>query len=450
MDMKFYKYLLIGASLILFNSCDDFFDLFDDKRDKGKNFVSLDLLTDGLVAPLVLVESPDQTKRLFVVDAPGQIFVIKDGKRLSQPFLDIQDKILRTEEVDERGLLGLAFHPNFSSNGRFFVFYSAPLRAGAPGGWDHTNYVAEYWAAPGSDDADESTEKIILAMDHPQANHNAGMVAFGLDGYLYISVGDGGGAHDMDLGHVEDWYEDNAGGNGQDITNNLLGSILRIDINQAEPYGIPSDNPFVDKDGLDEIFAFGLRNPYRFCFDPSNQIILADAGQELFEEIDLIHKGGNYGWNVKEGRHCFDAENPTTPPTSCPSEDPDGNELMDPVIEFKNSRSFSDGLGLTSVGGVVYQGHRVWFLKGKYLFGVWAKQFENMDGAIFAADRSGDDWHYEKLLIRNRENHELHEFVLGFGQDLKGEAYLLTNEGGTDTGKVYKIENVTNVTDLSE
>ena len=438
--MKFFKYLLIGSSLVLFNSCDELFDFLEEDRNKIKNLVSLDLVTDGLVAPLVLVESPDQTKRLFVVDAPGQIFIIKDGEKLSQPFLDIQDKILRTEEVDERGLLGLAFHPNFASNGRFFVFYSGPLRSEAPDDWDHTNYVAEYHASPGSNDADEGSEKIILAMDHPQPNHDAGMVAFGHDGYLYISVGDGGGANDSGVGHVEDWYADNAGGNGQDISSNLLGSILRLDINQAEPYGIPSDNPFVDKEGLDEIFAFGLRNPYRFCFDPSNQIILADAGQELFEEIDLVQKGGNYGWNVKEGRHCFDAENPTSPPTSCPSVDPDGNELMDPVIEFKNSRSFSDGLGVTSVGGVVYLGHRVLSLKGKYIFGVWAKQPENMDGAIFAADRSGNDWHYEKLLIHNKDDHELNEFVLGFGQDIKGEVYVLTNEGSMNSGKVYKIE----------
>lgn len=276
-------------------------------------------------------------------------------------------------------------------------------------------------------------------MDHPQPNHNAGTVAFGLDGYLYISVGDGGGAHDIGVGHVEGWYEDNGGGNGQDITENLLGSILRIDINQTNPYGIPPDNPFVGKEGLDEIFASGFRNPYRFCFDPSNQIISSDAGQELFEEIDLVVKGGNYGWNVKEGRHCFDAEDPTNPPASCPDEDPDGNKLIDPVIEFKNSRSFSDGLGVTSVGGFVYQGNHVWTLKGKYIFGVFAKQFQDMDGAIFAADRSNNTWNFQKLSIRNRDGHEINEFVLGFGHDMKGEVYVLTNKGEDHSGMFTRL-----------
>jgi glucose/arabinose dehydrogenase len=439
--MKFYKYLVISLILGSASSCDEIFDFFEEDDLKQHNFVKLNLVADGFDSPVLAVESPDGTKRLFVVDAAGQIFIVKNGEKLSQPFLDIQDKLaMRTGPFDERGLLGLAFHPNFHSNGRFFVYYSGPLRSEAPDTWDHTNYVAEYWAGPASDDADEGSERIILAMDHPQPNHNAGMVAFGSDGYLYISVGDGGGAHDSDIGHVEDWYEENAGGNGQDITQNLMGSILRIDINHGDPYGIPWDNPFVDKDGLDEIFAFGLRNPFRFCFDPYNRIILADAGQELFEEIDLVEKGGNYGWNVKEGRHCFDAENPTSPPSSCPSEDPDGNQLMDPVIEFKNSRSFSDGLGQTGVGGFVYQGHRAFLLKGKYIFGVWAKNFQDMDGAIFAADRSGNDWKYEKLSIRNKEDGELKEFVLGFGQDVAGEVYVLTNEGETSSGKLYRIE----------
>lgn len=439
--MKFCKYLLIGSLLVLASSCDEIFDFFEDDIQREKSIVSLKLVADDFVSPVLAVESPDATKRLFVVDATGQIFIVKNGNKLSQPFLDIRDKLVTREEpFDERGLMGLAFHPNYADNGRFFVYYSGPLRAEGPDNWDHTNFVAEYHAAPGSDDADESMERIILAMDHPQPNHVAGMLAFGSDGYLYISVGDGGGAHDSDVGHVEDWYEENAGGNGQDIRENLMGSILRIDINKMDPYGIPADNPFVDKDGLDEIFAFGLRNPFRFCFDTHNRIILADAGQELFEEIDVIQRGGNYGWNVREGRHCFDAENPTSPPASCPTEDPDGNELIDPVIEFKNSKNFSDGLGLTGVGGFVYQGDRVWSLKGKYIFGAWSKSFTEGQGAIFAADPSGDDWAYKKLSFRNNKNHELNEFVLGFGQDAAGEVYVCTSEGSMNSGKVYRIE----------
>ena len=438
--MKVYSYLLIGLLLVLASACDEIFDFLEDDIERDTSVVSLKLVADELGTPVLAIESPDHTKRLFVVDATGQIFIVKHGKKLSEPFLDIRDKLVpREEPFDERGLMGLAFHPNYADNGRFFVYYSGPLRGDAPDNWDHTNFVAEYHADPGSDAADEGSERIILAMDHPQPNHVAGMLAFGADGYLYISVGDGGGAHDSDIGHVDDWYEENAGGNGQDITENLMGNILRIDINQMEPYGIPADNPFVDKEGLDEIFAFGFRNPFRFCFDSHNKIILADAGQELYEEIDLVERGGNYGWNVKEGRHCFDAENPTNPPASCPSEDPDGNKLIDPVIEFKNSKNFSDGLGLTGVGGFVYQGDRVWSLKGKYIFGAWSKSFTEGQGAIFAADRSGNDWDYHKLSIRNNKNHELNEFVLGFGQDAAGEVYVCTNEGTMNSGKIYRI-----------
>ncbi len=137
--------------------------------------------------------------------------------------------------------------------------------------------------------------------------------------YIYVSIGDGGGADDKDMGHVSDWYNKNAGGNGQDKKQNLLGSILRIDVNNGNPYGIPSDNPFADgKNGLKEIYAYGLRNPYRFCFAPDGSLIAADAGQELYEEIDVITKGGNYGWNVKEGRHCFNAADNKHPFDSCP------------------------------------------------------------------------------------------------------------------------------------
>ncbi len=133
-----------------------------------------------------------------------------------------------------------------------------------------------------------------------------------MDDNLYISLGDGGNRDDEGIGHVDDWYDKNAGGNGQDITQNLLGSILRIDVDGGEPYGIPADNPFVGKDGLDEIYAYGFRNPYRFSFDMGgyHSLFVGDAGQELWEEISMVEKGGNYGWNVKEGTHCFDAANP--------------------------------------------------------------------------------------------------------------------------------------------
>jgi hypothetical protein len=379
------------------------------------------------------MESPDNTGRIFIVDQGGQIYILKDGERLSQPFLDISSKLVpRESPQDERGLLGLAFHPDFENNGRFFVFYSGPLSATGPVGWDHTNFIAEYSVTPGTDQANEATERIILSMDHPQANHNAGMLAFGPDGYLYASVGDGGGANDTDVGHVE-------GGNGQDVVENLLGSILRIDVNNTEEYAIPADNPFVGVDGFDEIYAFGLRNPYRFSFDPDGKIIAADAGQELYEEINLIEKGGNYGWNIKEGAHCFDPNNPETSPASCANEDSFGNPLVDPVIEFKNSRSFSDGLGNVSIGGYVYEGTDESDLAGKYIFGVLTQTPGAASGAIFAANRTGTTWDYEKLVISNTPDNELGEFVLGFGKDNNGEVYVLTNGEAEGTGKVYRI-----------
>jgi glucose/arabinose dehydrogenase len=428
---RYCSIVLISALLVVGISCDD-----DDDEDgpgaNGDNTVTLDLVAEGLASPLVIAESPDNSGRLFIVDQGGQIYILKDGQWISQPFLDISGKVIQRETAqDERGLLGLAFHPGFESNGRFFVFYSGALSATGPLGWDHTNYIAEYSVTPGSDQANTGSERILLAIDHPQSNHNGGMIAFGPDGYLYISVGDGGGANDTDEGHVE-------GGNGQDITENLLGSILRIDVDNTEDYGIPADNPFVGVDGFDEIYAFGLRNPYRFSFDPEGNIIAADAGQELYEEINLIEIGGNYGWNIKEGTHCFDPDNPETSPVSCATQDAFGNPLRDPVIEFKNSRSFSDGLGNVSIGGYVYEGANESDLDGKYIFGVLT-QSADMNGAIFAADRNGTTWDYEKLSITNKTNNELDEYVLGFGKDNSGEVYVLTNGSTASSGKVYRI-----------
>jgi glucose/arabinose dehydrogenase len=201
-------------------------------------------------------------------------------------------------DTEPSGYVSVAFHPDFFRNGRFFVFYTAPPRAGAPAGFNNTITIAEFQTQGAQQiQADPSSERIVLRVDHPQSNHNGGTVAFGPDGYLYISIGDGGGRDDEGLGHVEDWYTENAGGNGQDITQNLLGNILRIDVDGGTPYAIPADNPFVGKAGLDEIYAYGLRNPYRMAFDPggSHSLLSMDAGQELWEEVSLIAKGETTG-----------------------------------------------------------------------------------------------------------------------------------------------------------
>ena len=290
----------------------------------GNEVLDVELVAEGLTAPGLLREAPDGSGRLFVVDQAGLIRVIDaDGTLLPEPFLDVRSRMVTLNAgFDERGLLGLDFHPDYATNGRFYVYYSAPLRAGAPAAFNHTSHVSEFTVSSDPNVADAGSEEVLLQVDQPQFNHNAGTVAFGPDGYLYISLGDGGGGDDTGVGHV-------AGGNGQDIESNLLGSILRIDVDGGDPYAIPADNPFVGEDGLDEIYAYGVRNPYRFSFDMggSNDLLVGDAGQELYEEVSLVELGGNYGWNVKEGTHCFDPDDPTNPPADCP----DVGEMGEPL-----------------------------------------------------------------------------------------------------------------------
>jgi glucose/arabinose dehydrogenase len=432
---------------------------------------ALEPVADGLTHPLMLVEAPDDTGRLFIVDQTGQIWIVtEDGQRLGEPFLNIEDRLVELNDgYDERGLLGLAFHPEYAENGKFYVFYSAPLRGNAPQNFDHTNRLSEFKVNTEDPNvADPDSERVVMAIDHPYANHNAGTVAFGQDGYLYVALGDGGNRDDEDTGNVEghasDWYEDNAGGNGQDITQNQMGSILRIDVNRGEgrrAYAIPEDNPFVNTQGaLPETWAYGFRNPYRFSFDREgdNALIVGDAGQELYEEISLVEKGGNYGWNVYEGRHCFDAASPTNPPQECPDTvgagHPDeGAPLLMPVIEFKNSKQFpEEGLGLVVVGGNVYRGQALGErFDGKYLFGVWSRGHEHTEqgerhlrGALYVADpEGGEDWPFEELQITNRSDGRLDMFLLGFGQDNDGEVYVLgAGEPGPsgETGKVYRLQ----------
>jgi glucose/arabinose dehydrogenase len=409
--------------------------------------IGVEVVATGFTSPVQLVQAPGSNGRRFVVDQDGQIWGLNpDNKVMPKPFLDISSKITPLESgYDERGLLGLAFHPDFRNNGRFFVYYTAPLRAGGPAGFDHTNIVAEYSARGAQQiQADASSERIILQVDHPQSNHNGGTIEFGPDGMLYISIGDGGAGNDLGLGHVEDWYSENGGGNGQDITQNLLGNILRIDVDGASPYGIPSDNPFVGEAGLDEIWAYGLRNPYRFSFDMggSRMLLSQDAGQELWEEVSVIVKGGNYGWNIKEGTHCFDAENPNTSPATCPSVDTTtGEVLRDPVIEFGNSGNPAGGLSFTVVGGNVYRGSLVPSLAGKYIFGGATSSFTSPDGRLFVATPTGSGlWPMSELLINGTDR--LNHVVKGFGQDRNGEVYVVGSEilGPTGTtGKVFRI-----------
>jgi len=293
-----------------------------------------------------------------------------------------------------------------------------------------------------------SSERILFDQDDPQSNHNGGTLAFGPDGYLYVSIGDGGGANDNGAGHVPDWYLVNTGGNGQDVYANLLGNILRIDVNNGAPYGIPPDNPFVNGPGKDEIYAYGFRNPYRFSIDMggTHQLIVGDAGQNLWEEVDVVKKGGNYGWNVKEGTHCFNTDNPLTVRPSCPIVDTAGNPLIDPVIEFGTASNPNGGLGLTVIGGNIYRGNDLPDLKGKYIFAVFSKTGTAPQGKLYVGTpQSSGMWPFTELNPVGYPT-DLGMYVKGFGQTLDGEMYVaatgVQGPSGT-TGKVFKIVNTT-------
>ncbi|RYY92139.1 MAG: glucose dehydrogenase, partial [Chitinophagaceae bacterium] len=243
----------------------------DNNGSPGASVPALQLVTEGLVSPLSVVEAPDDSKRLFIVDQAGMVWIVPPGaSRLGTPFLDLSARIpALNASYDERGLLSLAFHPSFRTNGRFYVFYTAPPRAGGPEpgvSWNNLSRLSEFRvSATDANRADAASERIILEADHPQSNHNGGTVAFGPDGYLYISIGDGGNKDDVGPGHLTDWYAVNAGGNAQNLTANLMGKVLRIDVDGGTPYNIPADNPFAGSaTARREIWAYGFRNPYRF------------------------------------------------------------------------------------------------------------------------------------------------------------------------------------------
>lgn len=411
--------------------------------------VSLEVIAEGLVSPLGVLEAPDGSGRLFIFDQSGVIYLVSPSGELQQePYLDLSGTLIGLSQgYDERGLLGMAFHPDFESNSRFYVHYNLNPRPGGPdsgSSWDNTSRISEFrQSATNPDQADPASERIILEADQPQGNHQGGGITFGPDGYLYIGLGDGGAANDMGAGHVDDWYEQNSGGNGQDITSNLLGSILRIDVNSGDPYAIPPDNPLVGEEGLDEIYAYGFRNPYKFSFDKggSNQLYVGDVGQILWEEINLVEPGGNYGWNVKEGVHCFDSSDNANELDDCPGTDVYGNALIDPVIEMPNSNNPSGGETISVIGGYVYRGDALSNLSGTYVFASFSKDF-NPGGALYTTQPSGDGmWNYTILDLDLGED-TFNYYIKGLGQDLSGELYIAASTAlgpSGQTGVVFKL-----------
>ena len=438
--------------------------------------IGVEKVADGLVSPVGLEAAPGVSDRRFILDQVGRLYVHGSDGLQDEPFLNLTDQTVDVggregSDFDERGLLGVAFHPDFQNNGRMFVRYSAPLTeppflssadwsdVGDLQEYDHVEVLSEFQATDDLSSADPESETRLLEMPSPQFNHNAGAVAFGPDGYLYIPTGDGGDADDTGLGHVDDWYDQNEGGNGQDVTRNLMGGVLRIDVdNEGDdlPYAIPEDNPFAEGgefseyDGLPEYFSWGFRNPWRASFN-DGELYVASNGQNLFEQVDIAQKGGNHGWNIKEATHCFSTENPNEPLEQCPSSTPDdvrgGEEFVEPVIEYPHTHE-GRGVGVSVIGGYMYNNDAISGVTGKYVFGDYSRTGAGPAGRIFAATPSegeggdADLWDLEALQIAGSPNGQLNKFVLSFGRDNEGQLYVLGNDTGVitgETGAVYRI-----------
>ena len=403
--------------------------------------VKVKVVADGLQSPVDLKEAPDGSGRLFIVEQTGTIrIVMPNGKMLPEAFLDLRASIVKQiVRFDERGTLGLAFHPKYKSNGKFYVYYSAPINPAEAGLrheiWgDHTAYLSEFKVSDNPNIADRKSERVLMKIPHPQFNHNGGALGFGPDGNLYISVGDGGFADDWGWGHNKKT------GNGQDLST-VLGKILRIDVNsksKGKEYGIPKDNPFRNKKGAaPEIFAYGFRNPWRMTFDTGGkrQLFVADVQQNSYEEVNIVTKGGNYGWRVLEGTRCFDYLNPNDHLSSC-----DKSGKIAPIIEYNhcNKHGGKNCFGVNVIGGAVYRGsHRSW--KGKYFFGDWSMSFGGKSGRIYVASKKGGKWKMERA---NVTNDPFIKYILAVTQDLKGNVYAMTSDslgpyGSRDT--VYQI-----------
>lgn len=342
--------------------------------------IELEEVAAGFEQPLYATHSGDGSGRLFVVEQTGAVRIVAGGRVQAETFLNLSDRVV---VGSEQGLLGLAFHPSYEDNGRLFVNYTD---------LDGDTVVAEYAAQGGR--ADSSSERVLLTIEQPFSNHNGGALAFGPDGYLYIATGDGGSAGDpLD--------------NGQSL-GTLLGKLLRIDVDAATgdlPYGIPNDNPFAGRDGArPEIWAYGLRNPWRFSFDAAtDELWIGDVGQSELEEID--HAGGgrgvNFGWNVMEGNACFE------PASGC-----DRSELELPVAQY------SHDLGCSVTGGYVYRGRAQRALRGVYLFSDYCS------GTIWGLDAAQPGAGVVRLIESGRA-------VSSFGVDEAGELYLTDLGSGT-------------------
>jgi glucose/arabinose dehydrogenase len=330
--------------------------------------------------PVALLQAPTDVDRWFVVEQGGRVLVFDNDPQVSQTsvFIDIRDRV--DDGPTEAGLLGMAFHPDFANNRQVFLSYT---RTGDP----LVSSVSRFTSSDGGKTLDAASETVILTLEQPFGNHNGGGIGFGPDGLLYLGFGDGGSGGDPQ-------------GNGQN-TDTLLGAILRIDVDQAPPYTIPSDNPFAQGGGRGEIYAWGLRNPWRWSFDRvTGELWVGDVGQNQWEEIDRVERGGNYGWNVREGAHCFNAE-------TC-----DTTGLIDPVAEYAHSQ------GCSVTGGYVYRGLAVPDLQGVYLYGDFCS------GRIWGLPSGKAGASASRVLL------DSDIAISSFGEGLDGEVYALDHRGG--------------------
>lgn len=354
----------------------------------GTPSIALTPFVSGLSSPIDFQTPDDGSGRIFIVQQSGTIRIVSGGSLLTTPFLDITSKV--NFDSAEQGLLGLAFHPNYSQNKLFYLNYDR-----LSGGQMQT-VIAEYQLSADPNAADPASERILLTVNQPFPNHKGGQMAFGPDGFLYIAFGDGGGGGDPQ-------------GNGQN-RQTLLGKIVRIGVDPpfstGLQYAIPADNPFVGTSDRGEIFAYGFRNPWRFSFERgATRLFVADVGQDKFEEVDLVEKGLNYGWNTMEGAHCFN------PSSGCSM-----TGLTLPIAEYDHNE------GATVIGGYVYHGTAISGLAGAYVFG----DFGN--GRIYQLTESSGTW-TRTLLLSSGHN------MSAFGQDASGELYVVDYVNGS----VFKI-----------
>lgn len=370
---------------LLFAACDDGDGIL--VPGPSGNDAELELVADGFDSPVFLT-SPPGDERLFIVEQAGTIRIIEDGIVLPEPFLDIRGRV---KAGGEQGLLGFAFHPAYGANGWFYVHYTDT---------NGDTRIERYQVSSNPNVALPGSAQLVLAIEQPFANHNGGMLAFGPDGALYIATGDGGGSGDPQ-------------GNAQDLSS-LLGKILRLDVDSRQPYAIPTDNPFRNVAGArGEIWAYGLRNPWRFSFDrEAGRLYIADVGQNAWEEINSVpasRAGVNYGWNIMEGRHCFNA-------SSC-----DTSGLTLPVFEYANADNTC-----SVTGGYVYRGDAIPALRGHYFYSDfcagWIRSFR------LAGDSVTDEQEWNVGDIGN---------VLSFGEDAASELYVLTR--GSAGGRVFRF-----------